>query len=152
MSSRSGLDFGGSLRVALADDEPMVRMLTAQMLEAMGALVTQVKNGHALDALLQQQRFDLVVSDVDMPGMLGTEVLQMRRSLEDRTPFVLISGSPYNIDLEVSSHGPAAILAKPFSLTRLEDAIADVLIAARIEAPEVPELVEHRRRLTVSTM
>ena len=125
-------------------------MLTVQMLEAMGAEVTQVKNGTALDRLLREGSFDLVVSDVEMPGMHGTDVLQMRRSLGDRTPFVLITGSPYAVELEVSHHGPAVVIPKPFSMTHLEDGIADVLIASRVHMPEVISLP--RRPMTVSTL
>jgi CheY-like chemotaxis protein len=131
MSFRPGLDFGGALRVALADDEPIIRHLTEQMLLSMGVDVVTVTSGSALDALLAERAFDLVVTDVDMPGMKGTDVLARRRNLGDVTPFVVITGNPYVIESGVKRHPAAVILSKPFSLADLEDAITDVLIAGQ---------------------
>jgi CheY-like chemotaxis protein len=131
MSFRPGLDFGGALRVALADDEPIIRHLTEQMLLSMGVDVVTVTSGSALDSLLAERAFDLVVTDVDMPGMKGTEVLARRRNLGDVTPFVVITGNPYVIESGVKRHPAAVILSKPFSLADLEDAITDVLIAGQ---------------------
>jgi CheY-like chemotaxis protein len=131
MSFRPGLEFGGALRVALADDEPIIRHLTEQMLLSMGVEVVTVSSGSALDALLAERSFDLVVTDVDMPGMKGTDVLARRRNLGDVTPFVVVTGNPYVVESSVKRHRAAVVLSKPFSLVDLEDAITDVLIAGQ---------------------
>lgn len=134
MSFRPGLEFDGGLRVALADDEPVIRRVTEQMLASMGAVVVEVADGTELEAALARGGFDLVVTDVDMPGRKGTEVLHHRRNLGDFTPFVVITGNPYVVDLAVARHPAAVVLAKPFTLVALEDAITDVLIASRHHA------------------
>jgi DNA-binding NtrC family response regulator len=131
MSFRPGLEFGGALRVALADDEIVIRRVTEQMLASMGAVVSVVPDGSALSELLATDRFDLVVTDVDMPGCRGTDVLFERRNLGDLTPFVVITGNPYVVDVAVGRHPAAVVLAKPFSLVALEDAMTDVIIAGR---------------------
>jgi CheY-like chemotaxis protein len=131
MSFRPGLEFNGELRVALADDEPMIRRVTQQMLLSMGAVVVECADAPALEALVAAGGFDLVVTDVDMPGGRGHEVLRQRRILGDLTPFVVITGNPYVVDVAVARHPAAIVLAKPFSLVDLEDAITDVLIAGR---------------------
>jgi DNA-binding NtrC family response regulator len=147
MSFRPGLEFDGALRVALADDEPIIRHLTEQMLLSMGAQVTTVTSGAALAALLDAGSFDLVVTDVDMPGLKGTDVLVRRRILGDVTPFVVITGNPYVVESSVKRHTAAVILSKPFSLNDLEDAITDVLIAGQHALAEAA--VVHQPALAV---
>jgi len=136
MSFRPGLEFGGALRVALADDEPIVRRVSEQMLTSMGAVVVEAVDGTSLESLLAGGGFDLVVTDVDMPGRRGTDILHARRNLGDLTPFVVITGNPYIVDIAVARHPAAVVLAKPFSLVAFEDAITDVLIASRHLAVE----------------
>ena len=147
MSFRPGLEFGGALRVALADDEPIIRHLTEQMLVSMGCEVISVASGSALQILLEEGGFDLVVSDVDMPGMRGPDVLNARRNLGDLVPFVVITGNPYNVELAVKGHLAAVVLSKPFSLVDLEDAMTDVLIAGQHALAEVAHV--HQPRLAV---
>jgi len=141
MSFRPGLEFGGALRVALADDEIVIRRLTEQMLTSMGAVVSVVTDGTSLSELLAAERFDLVVTDVDMPGRRGTDVLADRRNLGDLTPFVVITGNPYIVDVAVARHPAAVVLAKPFSLVSVTPRPATMAIVMALLTSGFPNSV-----------
>jgi CheY-like chemotaxis protein len=68
-------------RVLLAEDDPEMRRLIRQMLEALGAQVCEASSGVALiSRLAEANTFDLVVTDVCMPWVSGAQVVQMARS------------------------------------------------------------------------
>jgi CheY-like chemotaxis protein len=72
--------------VLIVDDEPDGRQLMVRILEGRGARVTAVAGGAEALELLKQPRFDILVSDIGMPGMDGYELMRRARALDSGRP------------------------------------------------------------------
>ncbi|WP_340678835.1 response regulator [Paraglaciecola sp.] len=108
-------DFSGN-RVLLADDHPNNRELIAILLKRMNIAVTEVENGQqVLDTLFYQQ-FDLILLDIHMPKMDGTEALKHLRTAGNHMPVIALTAN--NMKHEVQHYlrlGFSDHLAKPIS-------------------------------------
>jgi len=117
--------------ILLIDDDPTVR----QMLEA---LFCDQHECHTADRaeqameLIEFQNYDVVITDVSMPGLGGLDVLQrIKRRLT--IPVIVISGRPDQYHEPAVKMGAFAFFAKPFSLAALEAAVSEA-IATRAPA------------------
>jgi len=83
----------GALRLALADDQALVRRGLRALLEGLGDLEVAIEaaDGAELLAALQQTRVDVLVSDVRMPRHSGIEVVRALRARGDYTPAILLT-------------------------------------------------------------
>jgi DNA-binding NarL/FixJ family response regulator len=82
-----------ALRIALADDQALVRRGLRMLLEGLGGLqvAIEAEDGAALLAALQQTRVDVVLSDVRMPQHSGIEAVRLLRARGDYTPAILLT-------------------------------------------------------------
>ena len=114
-----------ALRIAVADDEPVVRDYFCRILPLLGhEVVAAAANGRELVESCREQRPDLIIADVRMPDMDGDDAI--RAICRDRpTPFILVSAysKPTCIPDELSIVG-WTYLTKPIKRDDLEDAIA----------------------------
>ena len=112
------------MRILLADDQQDVCLLTQRQLERRGHNVVAVGNGQDALRALQQQNFDAVVLDEEMPGMTGTEVVRHIRSSENQSghmAVVALTGYSSEPDKErLLKAGFDAVLGKPFHIEILE--------------------------------
>jgi response regulator NasT len=114
----------GTLRIAVADDEPVVREYFCTMLPLLGHQVVAVaQNGRELVDACHKALPDLIIADVRMPDMDGDEAL--RQICHDRpTPFILISAYSKPITTPNGFDGVVwAYLTKPIKRDDLEKAI-----------------------------
>ena len=94
--------------VLVVDDEPLVRELIAGMLEEFGCNVeTAATADEALERLTRNQQIDLLLTDINMPGMSGYELAERVQRMRDNVHVVLLSGQ------ENDSHG-FPFIRKPF--------------------------------------
>ena len=107
-----------SRRLLLVDDEPFVLDAYAEALSMVGWKVDCAADGHAAIQLLRTQSYDVVVSDIAMPGMDGVQFLRAVRDFDLDVPVVLITGNPA-IDTAVRAieHGAFQYLIKPIPLS-----------------------------------
>src|SRR5579872_1894101 len=68
-------------KVLIADDEPLMRRFVAETLQRLGKEVTTAENGAEAIACLEKEPFDLVITDLKMPGSGGLEVLSKAKGL-----------------------------------------------------------------------
>ena len=119
------------VRVLVADDEPAVRTTVRRLLERRGALVVMAVDGAEAETRLSEERFDLVMLDVTMPGRGGYEVLPTCRALQPGARVILMSGyTERSSEIE-----PDAFLEKPFTAKTLDQMIDDVLLIPRPTPP-----------------
>jgi signal transduction histidine kinase len=79
--------------ILVVDDDPLVSMGTAAMLEDLGHSAIEVMSGaKALEALSADHRIDLVITDHAMPGMTGAELARKIRASRPELPIILASG------------------------------------------------------------
>ncbi|OGR90425.1 MAG: hypothetical protein A2992_01770 [Elusimicrobia bacterium RIFCSPLOWO2_01_FULL_59_12] len=112
----------------LVDDEPLVVQLVAARLKSQGYGVLTAPNGQEADALLQKNKFHLVLCDAVMPVLDGPGLCRRVRARGDATPFLFLTakGLPHDI-VEVLSAGADDYLVKPFDAGELLARIKAIL-------------------------
>ncbi|MBB3936051.1 response regulator [Aureimonas phyllosphaerae] len=121
----------GKGTVLLVEDDGLIRMNTADMLKDLGYVVFEA--GRAEDALtaIQTVPFDVLVSDVNLPGMSGTELADEARKVKPGTGIVFATGDRHVAGVTPGEDPRVTILPKPYGMEDLEAAIASVLEAQR---------------------
>jgi putative two-component system response regulator len=115
-------------RILVIDDEDVIRMLVVEILESAGYDVTSAESAEVALALLDDADFDLVVSDVIMPGLSGLELLEAVRARRASLPVVLVTGAgTYDTLSQALTRGAAGLVTKPFAHSDLQSAVADAL-------------------------
>jgi PAS domain S-box-containing protein len=118
--------------VLLVDDEEVVRDVTGSMLMALGFLVVAAEDGpSAIDTYRRRDRgFDLVLLDVQMPGMSGPEVATAIREMHPEALILLSSGHAEALVREQFDTDQIVdgFLQKPYTLENLDEAINAVLL------------------------
>lgn len=110
--------------ILLVEDEPAVRGLFALSLRKDGYFVLEASNGaEALAVVEQAGRVDLVVTDVVMPVMKGTELASRLRETYPQLRFIFVSGYVIHDNLGPNS----VLLQKPFVRQDLVRKVADIL-------------------------
>ena len=114
----------GRACVLVVDDDPVVQRILMRALRAEHDVVCASSAEEALEQLDAGARFDLVVSDLTMPGMGGTGLLQAlaARHPEMRSRVLMLSGRARSADDAALLDG-TPYLAKPFKLEELRDAV-----------------------------
>jgi CheY-like chemotaxis protein len=104
-------------RILLVDDQRSVREAIGFLLRLDGYAVIEAADGAlALDMFLQE-RFDLVITDLEMPNMKGTELAARIKQISPNQPVVMITA--YAERLRAAPNPVDAILDKPFQLKDL---------------------------------
>lgn len=118
------------LRVLVAEDIADGRLLLERMLTRLGAEAVLVEDGQAALVAMKQQRFDVAVFDIRMPGLDGMETLHLARVWETETrqlrlPILAMSASTmaHEVDRYIAA-GFLAVLAKPIRLRTLADMLS----------------------------
>eukprot|EP00658_Telonema_sp_P-2_P048952 TRINITY_DN3722_c0_g1_i4.p1 TRINITY_DN3722_c0_g1~~TRINITY_DN3722_c0_g1_i4.p1 ORF type:complete len:893 (+),score=191.84 TRINITY_DN3722_c0_g1_i4:195-2873(+) len=126
--------------VLVVDDEVRVRTMLADLvaLLAPAAMVTQARDGLEAVQLASEATFDLIFTDLHMPGLNGMEVTRRIHkttgSPNARTPIVLVTGTADDLEttlLSSNSHdsvGWHAAISKPYSMDDIERVLRDVKI------------------------
>ena len=110
------------LRVLLVDDDPLVRLAVDRQLEVLGCSVLAVNNGaEAIAVLTKGMRFDVLVTDLNLPDRDGRSIAWTAAALSPRMRMVFMSGSAPGEPLEPAD---APFLLKPFSTAALANALA----------------------------
>ena len=113
-------EHGRSRRVLFVEDEVVLRMSTTDMLERLGCSVAGVGSGEAaLDLLAQEQEFDLLLTDVGLPGMSGEELAAKVREEYPSLPVVIASGYGRSGMQADRMH----FISKPYSSIDLQQAL-----------------------------
>jgi len=121
---------GGTERILLVDDEPLIARLGRQLLERRGYEVEIRESGtDALDCFRRDpERFDLVVTDMAMPGMRGDRLAEEILAIRPDVPVVLATGYSSQISEERAGRlGIRALVMKPLTQSELADTVRRVL-------------------------
>jgi two-component system, OmpR family, alkaline phosphatase synthesis response regulator PhoP len=129
-------------RLLLVEDDPILRQALSFNLSREGYDVAAVGDGEAALHAARNERLDLVLLDVMLPGMSGLEVLRALRQDGVSTPVIILSAKGDEIDRVVGLKvGADDYVAKPFSRPELLARIEAVLRRHRREA-DAPERTE----------
>lgn len=119
---------GNNLRILLVEDEDNLRNIYCTYLTMKGFSVTEAANGQEALAIFQQAKdeYDVLLTDHNMPGLLGTEVILAIRHLTKKPiRTIMVTGDIEDSARELKSQGLIdEILTKPIALSNLDTAIA----------------------------
>jgi two-component system, OmpR family, KDP operon response regulator KdpE len=112
-------------RILVVDDEPQIRRVLRAALSSQGYEVSDARTGEDALESIREQRFDLILLDMNMPGMGGLETCRAIRAGWD-VPIIIVSVRDSDQDkVEALDAGADDFVSKPFSMDEL---------AARIRA------------------
>jgi two-component system, OmpR family, alkaline phosphatase synthesis response regulator PhoP len=122
---------GENIKILLVEDNLALSGVICFNLTRAGYQVTSVNNGREAIEALQRGRFDLVLSDQQMPKMTGIQLCEHIREMPDHahTPFILLTAKCMELDVAKLRQrlGMSAALPKPFSPTELLTSIEESL-------------------------
>ena len=117
-------------RFLVVDDFSTMRRIVRGLLKEMGCNdVTEAEDGAAALQLLKSQRFDFVVSDINMPNMNGFELLNAIKQDEKlkHLPVLMVTAEARKEDIVMAAqNGAAGYIVKPFTKATLEDKLANI--------------------------
>ncbi|HEV8676520.1 MAG TPA: GAF domain-containing protein [Methylomirabilota bacterium] len=117
-----------SARILLIDDEEHVRQVLADILSSQGHAVTASADGRAGLSRLHEEPFDLVFTDLGMPGLSGWEVARLAKLRRPEAIVVLVTGWSDLIDAdEAQRRGVDYVLAKPFEMESVRAVVGQAL-------------------------
>src|SRR5438876_3345027 len=112
-------------RLLIVDDEPNIRKILQAAFERAGYVVETAASGDDAVALLTADAFDLVMSDVLMPGISGVELLKKAKALHPNMPFIVMTAyGTITQAVEAMREGATDYITKPFDLDVVKKAVA----------------------------
>lgn len=123
----------GQERILVVDDEPTVRRACVRALTRRDYDVYAVESGPDALALLRAESFDLLLTDIKMPGMDGLELLRLAREVDPSLLAVILTGYGTVENCTTSIQlGVSGFVAKPFTLQDLTETIANAFDKAHL--------------------
>lgn len=127
----TGNRFNHDIKILLVDDYSNMRRITKSALRRMGYVrISEAENGEKALSMALTHKYDLIISDVNMPQMDGLEFLKAVRSHPEigDTPFILITGEANKETvLGAAVAGVSAFILKPFSPENLKGKMEKVI-------------------------
>ena len=128
MDLHSNADSG---KILVVDDDEIVLAGLCATLEGDGYEVATAPSGYAAVAELSRDRFDLVITDLMMPGLSGIGLLERVRAEWPETPVIVLSGYPRrNLADEALRKGADEFLVKPVDYGQLRKSVRALLGSA----------------------
>ena len=102
--------------VLLVEDNKINQMITKKMVENKGMICTIIDNGEDSIVAMQDNKFDIVLMDVHLPGINGTEATAEIRKFNNVTPIIALTAISLNENREMLlSYGMNDVVTKPFA-------------------------------------
>ncbi len=116
-------------KILLAEDNPTLQLLTKNILEKQGAVVTATSNGKSALASFNDEEYDLVISDIFMPEMDGYGLAKALREAEFNGPIIGLTAATIGDETELMLQaGADRVLAKPISVEALKAALLELSV------------------------
>jgi CheY-like chemotaxis protein len=125
------------LRILVVDDNRMVLATVCQMLRSMAYDVQEAEHGHEALRRFEQERFDLVLTDIQMPYMDGWELTRRVKTLVPGMRVIAMTGMcPWEVPVTAGITDPDYILFKPLKMDELKNAMAIAVVPHQLEIAE----------------
>jgi CheY-like chemotaxis protein len=128
-------------RILVIEDDVIALANISYFLRQEGYEVEEARDGRLALGLLAQRAFDLLLSDIEVPGADGYEILNHARANSTDTPVVLMTGNFASRGGPIPLSNPDAFLLKPLQLFDLAKTLSDVFErnGARERVKRAPE-------------
>ena len=118
-------------RILVIDDEEIVRRAVVAVLRMAGHDVVEASDGETGIRLIQQHPFDLIITDIRLPGLDGAEVIKALRRVRPESRVIAIgggdAGTASGLEAFARQLGADRVLHKPFAGQDLKDAVSGLL-------------------------
>ncbi len=114
------------LNVLVVEDNAESRSLVSEMLAMLGHKVLAVETGEAALAILPNHQFDILLADINLPGMSGVELAQAAVEIMPPLKVIFASGFGFLVVDNDRINFDFLLLSKPYSLMQLKDAMARI--------------------------
>jgi two-component system KDP operon response regulator KdpE len=106
-------------RILVVDDEPQLRRALRSSLCALGFVVADAETGEAALAMVREEKFDLILLDINMPGLSGLETCRAIRAKSDVGILMLTVRDRADDKIEALEAGADGYVMKPFDVNEL---------------------------------
>ncbi len=115
--------------ILVVDDEESIRELAAEIFSKRGWNVEVAENAEKGAELIAKKNFDVIISDIMMPGISGLKFLKYVKEVSPSTAVIMITGYP-SIDIAVDAvkNGAFDFIVKPFTIDKLELTVKKAVI------------------------
>ncbi|MBD3349431.1 MAG: response regulator [Candidatus Eisenbacteria bacterium] len=125
-------------RILVVDDEDSIREYLSMMLEREGYDVESTADGKKAAKLCQKSEFDVIVTDIQLPGMSGIEFLSALRESDPNVPVIIVTGhASQESAIEALNLGAFYYLLKPVSNEELKHVVRNALEMHRLRKEKV---------------
>ncbi len=119
--------------VLVVEDDDVLRFLVAKALRSAGYEVEAAADGQEALQLLGTRTFEVVLSDISMPGMDGVEMLRQVRALDFDLPVILLTGQPrLETAIQAVESGALRYLQKPVPTAEILEAVETAVRLCRL--------------------
>jgi len=117
-------------RILIVDDSATIRFGLSRVLDKMGAMVTQASDGRSGFEIAKSDDFDLIITDIEMPGMDGFSLCENLKKIQTKrsTPIIILSSRENEEDIERGFRvGAAGYVPKSCAKNELRERIEEIL-------------------------
>lgn len=119
--------------ILVVDDEPAYRKILSELLEGIDCAVDVAADGEQAVKMASSSEYDLVITDLSLPKMNGTQVLAAVKRAHPDTPVLLVTGyAAVDTAIEAMKLGAYDYIAKPFNIDHIEMVIGRALERSRL--------------------
>ncbi|MBN3812281.1 hybrid sensor histidine kinase/response regulator [Paraburkholderia sp. Ac-20347] len=119
-----------SLKVLVAEDNAANRLLISEQLASLGCVVQAASNGSRALEMIGDEEWDVLLTDLNMPGMSGYQLAAAARELRPTLPVMAVTAHATKEELQrCEAAGMARVMVKPLSLQTLSDAMQSIATA-----------------------
>ena len=129
-------------KILVVDDEPQIRRVLRTSLTAQGYIVSDARSGEEALLQIREERFDLLLLDVNMPGMGGLEACRQIRAVSEAAIILLTVRNSEQDKVAGLDAGADDYVTKPFGMTELLARIRANLRRVPIAASSASQVVE----------
>ena len=140
-----------STAILVVEDEPRMQEVLTEALRFEGYNVAASSTGEDALSRLEAEEFDIIITDISLPGLSGIEVLERARVLNPVAAVILITGyATVDTAIQALQKGAAEFLRKPLDLGELTRCIGRVLESRRgLETAQIRERVVQQYRIGI---
>ena len=125
-------------RILVVDDEQSMRNFLEIMLRREGYVVDLAANGDEAVGFVEKKIYDLVITDIIMPGLTGTEVLKRVKEVNPATIVIMITAyASTESAVEAMKEGAYDYITKPFNVDEIKVIISNALEKGRLEKENI---------------
>ncbi len=126
-------------KILIVDDEENVRYSFKKFFRDGHTTISEAKNGNEAISLLKKETFDLVLMDIEMPGLSGLEAIQHVKKMHPNLPVIIMTafGTTERV-IAAMKYGAFEYIEKPFDLDRLKEIVKEALYTKYVNTTEAP--------------